>query len=327
MYAMTIPGTAIMIKSPAIVGSVNATELLTEQDTVTVSCSEGETGIVYQGKLDYEIKVQEDGDLPKLPIKLMMNVGNPDMAFTFAQIPNHGVGLARLEFVINNMIGIHPKAIINYKAMPAEIQKIIDHRAKGYKNPKQFYIDKIKEKVVAAQYSKVFFSKAMSFNGRAIGELQFQDIFEKNGFAIFHPEKMSMYVVISVLKGCDEFVATSGTSAHNSIFMTDGKAIICLNRSAHFHPLQIMIDRMKSLKVTYIDVFLFSTAQNFGNAPCFLTMTGFLRKYINERNFRYNRIRFFCCYCNSIFSVMNHEFFAKGIYEMFGSTSDFYSMR
>ena len=154
-------------------------------------------------------------------------------------------------------------------------------------------IDKIKEKVVAAQYSKVFFSKAMSFNGRAIGELQFQDIFEKNGFAIFHPEKMSMYEVISVLKGCDEFVATSGTSAHNSIFMTDGKAIICLNRSAHFHPLQIMIDRMKSLKVTYIDVFLFSTAQNFGNAPCFLTMTGFLRKYINERNFRYNRIRFF----------------------------------
>ena len=93
---------------PAIVGSVNATELLNDGDIVTVSCSEGETGIVYQGELQYEVTTQEDGELGDPPVKMMMNVGSPDMAFTFAQIPNHGVGLARLEFVINNMIGIHP---------------------------------------------------------------------------------------------------------------------------------------------------------------------------------------------------------------------------
>ena len=100
---------------PAIVGSVNATELLKDGDLVTVCCSEGETGIVYQGELKYEVETKDDGKLSEPPVKIMMNIGSPDMAFTFAQIPNHGVGLARLEFVINNMIGIHPKAIINYK--------------------------------------------------------------------------------------------------------------------------------------------------------------------------------------------------------------------
>src|SRR6056300_558471 len=142
---------------PAIVGSVNATELLTEQETVTVSCSEGETGIVYQGKLDFDIKVQDDGDLPKIPIKLMMNVGNPDMAFTFAQIPNDGVGLARLEFVINNMIGIHPKAILNYDAMPEDIQNAIDYKSRGYASPKDFYVNKVTEGV--ATIASAFFPK------------------------------------------------------------------------------------------------------------------------------------------------------------------------
>ena len=154
-------------------------------------------------------------------------------------------------------------------------------------------IDKIKEKIIAAQYAKVFFSKAKSQNGRGIGELPIQSVFEKNGFAIFYPEKMTMYETISVLKGCDEFVATSGTNIHNSVFMNDGKAIICLNRSAHFHPLQIMIDRMKSLKTTYIDVFLFSTDGNFGDAPCFVAITVLLRKYFNDKNFSYNGIHLF----------------------------------
>ena len=132
---------------PAIVGSVNATELLNDGDLVTVACSEGETGIVYQGELNYEVTTENNGELCEPPVKIMMNVGNPDMAFTFAQIPNHGVGLARLEFVINNMIGIHPKAIINYQAMPADIQKAINYRARGYKNPKDFYVEKIAEGV------------------------------------------------------------------------------------------------------------------------------------------------------------------------------------
>ena len=166
---------------PAIVGSVNATELLKDDDLVTVSCSEGETGIVYQGELKYEVETKDDGKLSKPPIKIMMNIGNPDMAFTFAQIPNHGVGLARLEFVINNMIGIHPKAIINYKAMPAEIQKIIDHRSKGYKNPKQFYIDKISEGVAtiaSAFYPNPVIVRTSDFKSNEYKKLVAGDIYE-----------------------------------------------------------------------------------------------------------------------------------------------------
>jgi len=166
---------------PAIVGSVNATELLKDGDLVTVCCSEGETGIVYQGALKYEVETKDDGKLSEPPVKIMMNIGSPDMAFTFAQIPNHGVGLARLEFVINNMIGIHPKAIINYKAMPTDIQKLIDHRAKGYKNPKQFYIDKISEGVAtiaAAFYPNPVIVRTSDFKSNEYKKLVAGDIYE-----------------------------------------------------------------------------------------------------------------------------------------------------
>ena len=166
---------------PAIVGSVNATELLKDGDIVTVSCSEGETGIVYQGELQYEVTTQEDGDLKDPPVKMMMNVGSPDMAFTFAQIPNNGVGLARLEFVINNMIGIHPKAILNYKAMPSDVQKAIDHRSRGYANPIQFYIDKVAEGVAtiaAAFYPNPVIVRTSDFKSNEYKKLVAGDIYE-----------------------------------------------------------------------------------------------------------------------------------------------------
>jgi len=166
---------------PAIVGSVNATELLEDGDIVTVSCSEGETGIVYQGELKYQVTTQVDGDLTPPPVKLMMNVGSPDMAFTFAQIPNNGVGLARLEFVINNMIGIHPKAIINYKAMPSETQKVIDYRSRGYSNPKDFYISKICEGVAtiaSAFYPNPVIVRTSDFKSNEYKKLVAGDIYE-----------------------------------------------------------------------------------------------------------------------------------------------------
>ena len=166
---------------PAIVGSVNATKLLKDGDLVTVSCSEGETGIVYQGELKYDITTQDDGKLNKPPVKLMMNVGNPDMAFTFAQTPNHGVGLARLEFVINNMIGIHPKAILNYKAMPEDIQKAIDYRSRGYKDPKDFYISKITEGVAtiaSAFYPNPVILRTSDFKSNEYKNLVAGDIYE-----------------------------------------------------------------------------------------------------------------------------------------------------
>ena len=166
---------------PAIVGSVNATELLKDGDLVTVSCAEGETGIVYQGKLDFNVEIQEDGELPSPPVKVMMNVGNPDMAFTFAQIPNHGVGLARLEFVINNIIGIHPKAIINYDAMPSDVKEVIDQKSKGYLNPEDYYISKVAEGIAtlgSAFYPNPVILRTSDFKSNEYKKLVAGDIYE-----------------------------------------------------------------------------------------------------------------------------------------------------
>jgi pyruvate,water dikinase len=132
---------------PAIVGCGNATESLTEDEQVTVSCAEGDTGYVYRGRLEYEVTRQDTGELPELPVKIMMNVGNPELAFEFAQIPNRGVGLARLEFVINNMIGIHPKAVLETNHLPANLRVEIERRARGYANPETFFVDKLAEGV------------------------------------------------------------------------------------------------------------------------------------------------------------------------------------
>ncbi|TOK83912.1 phosphoenolpyruvate synthase [Vibrio parahaemolyticus] len=130
---------------PAIVGCGDATSKLTDVATVTVSCSEGETGYVYQGDLDFEVKRSSVDELPLLPTKVMMNVGNPDRAFDFAQIPNEGVGLARLEFIINKMIGIHPKALLNFDAQSDELKAEIKQRIRGYKDPIDFYVSKLTE--------------------------------------------------------------------------------------------------------------------------------------------------------------------------------------
>jgi pyruvate, water dikinase len=132
---------------PAVVGAGDATEKLKKDDEVTVSCAEGDTGFIYKGQLKFERKVQDLGDLPKVGLKIMMNVGNPETAFTFGQLPNDGIGLARLEFVINNAIGVHPKALLNYSTIDAETKKLIDERMRGYSSPKDFYIQKIAEGV------------------------------------------------------------------------------------------------------------------------------------------------------------------------------------
>lgn len=130
---------------PAIVGCGNATELLTDGQAVTVSCAEGDTGFIYDGKLDFEVQNNSIDLMPELAFKVMMNVGNPDRAFSFAQIPNKGIGLARLEFIINRMIGVHPKALLNMNTLPREIVQAINERMAGYATPVDFYIDKLVE--------------------------------------------------------------------------------------------------------------------------------------------------------------------------------------
>jgi len=214
---------------PAIVGSVNATELLTEQETVTVSCSEGETGIVYQGKLDFDIKVQDDGDLPKIPIKLMMNVGNPDMAFTFAQIPNDGVGLARLEFVINNMIGIHPKAILNYDAMPEDIQNAIDYKSRGYASPKDFYVNKVTEGV--ATIASAFFPKPVivrmsDFKSNEYKKLVAGDIYEPDEENPMIGFRGAARYISDQFKDCFKLECEAMTKARNEMGLTNIELMI-----------------------------------------------------------------------------------------------------
>ncbi|MFA0085577.1 phosphoenolpyruvate synthase [Vibrio sp. 10N.261.51.F12] len=130
---------------PAIVGCGDATSSLSDSSIVTVSCSEGETGYVYEGELDFEIRRSAVDELPMLPTKVMMNVGNPDRAFDFAQLPNEGVGLARLEFIINKMIGIHPKALLNFDAQTEALQADITQRIRGYRDPIDFYVSKLTE--------------------------------------------------------------------------------------------------------------------------------------------------------------------------------------
>ncbi|TVO76237.1 phosphoenolpyruvate synthase [Sedimenticola selenatireducens] len=132
---------------PAVVGCNDATQHIKDGQEVTVSCAEGDTGFIYDGKLDFEYKTIELDAMPEIPTKIMMNVGNPDRAFDFAGIPNAGIGLARLEFVINNMIGIHPQALLEYDNLPLELKAEIEPYIAAYKSPTDFYISKIVEGV------------------------------------------------------------------------------------------------------------------------------------------------------------------------------------
>lgn len=130
---------------PAIVGCGNATELLVDGQDVTVSCAEGDTGFIYESQIDFEVQTNSIESMPDLAFKVMMNVGNPDRAFSFTQMPNEGIGLARLEFIINRMIGVHPKALLNMNSLPREVAQAISERIAGYASPIDFYVDKLVE--------------------------------------------------------------------------------------------------------------------------------------------------------------------------------------
>ena len=132
---------------PAVVGCSNATDVLTEGALVTVSCAEGDTGVIYDGLLETEVTQVTRGTMPKIETKIMMNVGNPQLAFDFCQLPNEGVGLARLEFIINNNIGVHPKAILDYPNVDHDLKKAVESVARGHASPRAFYVDKVCEGV------------------------------------------------------------------------------------------------------------------------------------------------------------------------------------
>ncbi len=132
---------------PAVVGCGDATEKLKDGTLVTVSCAEGDTGFIYDGLLETEVSEVVRGEMPPIKTKITMNIGNPQLAFDFCQLPNHGVGLARLEFIINNMIGVHPKAVLDYPNVDADLKKAVESVARGHASPKAFYVDKVAEGV------------------------------------------------------------------------------------------------------------------------------------------------------------------------------------
>jgi pyruvate,water dikinase len=144
---------------PAVVGCGDATDTLKEGALVTVACSEGDTGYIYDGLLETEVTEVERGELPYCPIKIMMNIGNPQLAFEFAQMPNSGVGLARLEFIINNNIGVHPKAILDYPNIDLDLKKAVESVARGHASPRAFYVDKLIEGV--ATIAAAFWPKSV----------------------------------------------------------------------------------------------------------------------------------------------------------------------
>ncbi|MBN2979624.1 phosphoenolpyruvate synthase [Pseudomonas lactucae] len=159
---------------PAVVGCGNATQLLKDGQGVTVSCAEGDTGFIFEGELGFDIKQNSIDAMPDLPFKIMMNVGNPDRAFDFAQLPNAGVGLARLEFIINRMIGVHPKALLNYDGLPQDIKDSVDKRIAGYDDPVGFYVEKLVEGIstlAAAFYPKKVIVRLSDFKSNEYANL------------------------------------------------------------------------------------------------------------------------------------------------------------
>jgi len=140
---------------PAVVACGDATERLKDGSAVTVSCAEGDTGYVYAGDLNFSVSNDRVDKMPELPFKIMMNVGNPDRAFSFAGLPHKGVGLARLEFIINRMVGVHPKALLEFDSLEPSLQRAIVRYTAGYKSPVDFFVEKIVEGVstIAAAFA------------------------------------------------------------------------------------------------------------------------------------------------------------------------------
>ena len=159
---------------PAVVGCGNATEILKDGTLVTVSCAEGDEGKIYDGILETEVTEVNRGEMPSISTKIMMNVGNPQLAFDFCQLPNAGVGLARLEFVINNNIGVHPTAILQYPNIDADLKKAVESVARGHANPRAFYVDKVVEGVAtiaAAFYPKPVIVRLSDFKSNEYKKL------------------------------------------------------------------------------------------------------------------------------------------------------------
>ncbi|MDQ2927653.1 MAG: phosphoenolpyruvate synthase [Caldimonas sp.] len=220
---------------PAVVGCGNATELLKEGALVTVACSEGDTGYVYDGLLETEITEVQRGELPYSPIKMMMNVGNPQLAFEFAQMPNSGVGLARLEFIINNNIGVHPKAILDYPNIDADLKKAVESVARGHASPRAFYVDKLTEgiaTIAAAFWPKPVIVRLSDFKSNEYRKLI--------GGSRYEPEEENPMLGF---RGASRYVS----EAFGEAFAMECEALVRVRRDMGLSNVEVMVPFVRTV--------------------------------------------------------------------------------
>ena len=220
---------------PAVVGCGNATTVLKDGALVTVACSEGDTGYVYDGLLETEVTEVERGELPYSPVKIMMNVGNPQMAFDFAQMPNSGVGLARLEFIINNNIGVHPRAILDYPNIDSDLKKAVESVARGHASPRAFYVDKLAEgiaTIAAAFWPKPVIVRLSDFKSNEYKKLI--------GGSRYEPEEENPMLGF---RGASRYVSESFGEA----FAMECEALVRVRRDMGLSNVEVMVPFVRTL--------------------------------------------------------------------------------
>jgi len=221
---------------PAVVGCGDATGRIKDDTRVTVSCAEGDTGYIYEGELPFELKRIELDSMPEAPLKIMMNVGNPKRAFSFAQIPNHGVGLARLEFVINNMVGIHPKALLDFDKLKPDLQKQISGRVAAYRYPRDYFVKRVAEGIstIAAAFApKPVILRMSDFKSNEYANLL--------GGSLYEPEEENPMIGF---RGASRYIS----EAFRPCFEMECEAIRYVRDSMGLSNLQVMIPFVRTLR-------------------------------------------------------------------------------
>ncbi|MBP7520701.1 MAG: phosphoenolpyruvate synthase [Leptothrix sp. (in: Bacteria)] len=221
---------------PAVVGCGDATEHLKDGQLVTVACSEGDTGFIYDGLLEMDVSEVQRGELPYSPVKIMMNVGNPQLAFDFAQMPNSGVGLARLEFIINNNIGVHPKAILDYPNVDADLKKAVESVARGHASPRAFYVDKLTEGV--ATIAAAFWPKPVIVR---LSDFKSNEYKKLIGGSRYEPEEENPMLGF---RGASRYVS----EAFGEAFAMECEAIKRVRGEMGLNNVEIMVPFVRTLK-------------------------------------------------------------------------------
>ena len=220
---------------PAVVGCGDATSLLRDGTLVTVSCAEGDTGFIYDGLLETEVSEVQRGEMPEIAVKMTMNVGNPQLAFDFAQLPNHGVGLARLEFIINNNIGVHPKAILDYPNVDADLKKAVESVARGHASPRAFYVDKVAEGV--ATIAAAFWPKPVIVR---LSDFKSNEYRKLIGGSRYEPEEENPMLGF---RGAARYISTEFREA----FAMECEALLRVRRDMGLTNVEIMVPFVRTL--------------------------------------------------------------------------------